>query len=211
MKIDHIRREFLTHPLLIDDLPSNPHDLFHSWFLDVLHEKVEDPTACVLATADENNIPDTRVVLLKSFSDERFVFFTNYFSRKGVHLAKNPWGAMNFYWASVIRQIRLRGQIVKISQAESEKYFQSRPRESQIAAYASKQSQVITRQLLEKQFNDYEKKFQSIVSIPCPEVWGGYALIANEIEFWQGDRYRLHYRICYTKENNIWNKKSLSP
>ncbi|MCD8524818.1 MAG: pyridoxal 5'-phosphate synthase [Gammaproteobacteria bacterium] len=118
---------------------------------------------------------------------------------------------MNFYWASVTRQIRLRGQVIKISHAESEKYFQGRPRESQIAAYASKQSQPTTPEFLETQFNNYQKQFQSIDAIPCPEHWGGYALIPIEVEFWQGNRYRLHYRVRYTKENKVWNKQSLSP
>lgn len=210
-KIAELRREFEATPLVVKDLPDNPYPLFEAWFLQVVEAKIDDPTACVLATVDAHGVPDTRVVLLKEFSNDMFVFYTNHQSRKAVQMAANPWVALNFYWPSLFRQIRIRGQVIKMNPQESASYFHSRPRDSQIAAYASKQSTVTTREALDKAFEKYQQQFAEDEIIPYPEFWGGYYIQPIEFEFWYGRNHRLHDRVEYLKNNNVWVKQVLAP
>lgn len=210
-KIAQLRREFDAAPLCIEDLPENPYHLFDAWFSQVLEAKIDDPTACVLATVDAEGAPDTRVVLLKDFSSESFVFYTNYHSVKAEQMRANPKVALNFYWPSLFRQIRIRGSVEKVSLEESEKYFQSRPRASQIAAYASKQSQMTTRDFLTDSFTKYKQQFSQLDTIPCPEFWGGYCVTPVEIEFWHGRNHRMHDRVRYVFVNHFWQKQTLAP
>lgn len=212
IKIEDIRREFNATIMQIDQLPENPHHLFESWFTQAIHSKLDDPTACVLATVDEKNIPDTRVVLLKDYSEEGFTFYTNYHSRKAQHIHIHPWGALNFYWPNLACQIRVRGYIQKLSPQTSAEYFQRRPRESQIAVYASRQSEAVTREALEATFAYYQQLFQEKTHIPCPSFWGGYNIMPIEFEFWQGRHHRLHDRVQYLyHEEEGWKKQILSP
>ena len=163
-----------------------------------------------LATASKEGVPSVRTVLLKGYDENGFLFFTNYESRKGKELTENPVAELLFYWMDLQRQVRISGKVEKISKLESENYFKTRPLESKIGAWASKQSEVIPdREYLEKQFSEYEKKFKD--NVPLPSNWGGFRLIPERFEFWQGRESRLHDRICYLKKNNVWEIVRLAP
>lgn len=206
-----LRREFDAMPLEVDKLPENPYQLFDHWFSQAIEAQIDDPTACVLATVDETGAPDTRVILLKDFSRESFIFYTNYHSTKAQQINSHVQVALNFYWPSLFRQIRIRGGVTKVSPEESEKYFHSRPRDSQIAAYASRQSEVTTRAFLEAAFEKYKQKFSSDEIIPYPKFWGGYCVKPTEIEFWHGRHHRLHDRVHYARQTEGWIKRVLGP
>ncbi|MES2204545.1 MAG: pyridoxamine 5'-phosphate oxidase [Pseudomonadota bacterium] len=210
-KIAELRREFDAAPLIVDELPNNPHVLFDTWFSQILEAKLDDPTACVLATVDAQGRPDTRVVLLKDFSNEQLIFYTNYHSQKALQMQASPWVALNFYWPSLFRQVRIRGCVKKISSTASEEYFYSRPRDSQISAYASCQSTVTTRENLAADFQKYQQKFEAATIIPYPNHWGGYCIEPTEFEFWHGRNHRLHDRVEYLKSDNSWIKQTLAP
>jgi len=210
-RIAELRREFDATPIVADTLPENPHHVFNAWFLQVVEAQIEDPTACVLATVDAQGFPDTRVVLLKDFSHERFVFYTNYDSQKAIQMQACPWVALNFYWPSLFRQVRIRGKVAKINLEESNSYFHSRPRDSQIAAYASQQSKITTRTALEGAFATFTQQFSDQAIIPYPEFWGGYCVKATEFEFWHGRNHRLHDRVQYLLQGNTWIKQVLAP
>ena len=210
-KIAEFRREFKGEPLITDALPERPFSMFESWFEQILEAKIDDPTACVLATVDAEGRPDTRVVLLKDFSEETFIFYTNYHSQKAIHMQTCPWVALNFYWPSVFRQIRIRGRVNKVDSKISEAYFHSRPRDSQISAYASRQSSVTTRDALEAAFSIYQETFSNNAVIPYPTFWGGYCITPIEFEFWHGRNHRFHDRVQYVLENERWIKRALAP
>jgi pyridoxamine 5'-phosphate oxidase len=167
--------------------------------------------AATLATADKNGIPSARIVLLKGMDECGFIFFTNYGSRKGRELSENPNASLVFYWQQLERQVCIAGPVEKVSREESESYFKSRPRGSQLAAWASNQSDVaIDRAALETKWNEMERKFPN--EVPLPPNWGGYALKPERIEFWQGRASRLHDRFCYTRrKNNSWKLERLAP
>lgn len=207
---ENTRREYNAEELLVSDVNENPFQQFKSWFDHMLETKLEDPTAAALATVDENNCPDCRVILIKGCEADRFVFYTNYSSRKGQHLAQNPNAALNFYWPSLCRQIRVRGKVSKVSPELSQKYFSIRPRNSQLAAMASKQSSEISRKDLEQRFNQLEKDYRN-KPIECPEYWGGYALHPTEFEFWHGRLGRMHARVQYILENKSWVIRQIAP
>lgn len=210
-KIAKWRREFNAAPLIAEQLPVNPHALFETWFSQVLEANIDDPTACVLATVDEKGLPDTRVVLLKDFLDEQFVFYTNYHSHKALQMKACPSVALNFYWPSLFRQVRIRGAVAQLDATASKHYFHSRPRDSQISVYASHQSCATTRAALDAAFLSYQQQFANEVLIPYPPFWGGYYVIANEIEFWHGRHHRLHDRVQYSLQNGAWTKQVLAP
>ena len=210
-KIAELRREFDATPLIIEELPNNPHALFDNWFTQILEANIDDPTACVLATVDAHGRPDTRVVLLKDFSKEQLIFYTNYQSQKALQMEACPWVALNFYWPSLFRQVRIRGSVAKLDAALSEKYFHSRPRDSQISAYASRQSTVITRAVLEAEFLKYQQRFENENIIPSPSFWGGYCITPFEFEFWHGRNHRFHDRVQYLLQENAWIKQVLAP
>ena len=189
----------------------NPFIQFTNWYEIVLTSNLNEPTAMMLSTADVNGNPSARIVLLKEIDDSGFVFYTNYGSRKGKDLKENPKAALTFFWDELLRQIRIEGRIEKISKETSKKYFSSRPRESQIGAWVSAQSSVIpNREILENKFDELEEKFGN-EEIPLPHFWGGYRVIPNYFEFWQGRENRLHDRICYKKENDEWKIFRIAP
>lgn len=190
---------------------ANPFEQFIDWFNEVLDSGIYDPSAMVLATVDQTGRPDTRVVLLKELEENRFIFFTNYTSKKAQDLAVNNFVAVNFYWPSLVRQVRIRGFVVKVDREKSANYFATRPREAQLGVYASNQSTVIpNREALDAKFQRYSEEFAK-KDIPCPDYWGGYALTPIEYEFFQGRKWRSHDRIFYSIQDNQWHKVRLSP
>lgn len=198
-----IRREYLGAPLDLDQLHADPVIQFQSWFEDALNAGVIEPNAVSLATVDKTGMPDVRIVLFKGLSDHKITFFTNYNSKKAADMQAHPQAALVFFWAELARQVRVRGKVTQLSRAESDEYFQSRPRYSQIAAWASAQSKVLAdRKELEDNFAFYLKKFGEKNPVPTPEDWGGYVLDATEWEFWQGRENRMHDRFRYTHRDN---------
>lgn len=193
-----------------DALP-DPVRQFGKWFEDAVSIISNDPNAMTLATVDSENRPHARIVLLKSFSEKGFAFYTNYNSAKGRQLATNPNAALCFYWPEMERQIRIEGEVQKMSREESEPYFNSRPVGSRIGAIASRQSQEInSREELERGFAELERKYAD-TEIIMPEWWGGYLLQPRSFEFWQGRESRLHDRLKYEKHGMEWRIKRLSP
>ena len=196
-----------------DKIDANPIRQFHTWYDEVGANGVseQDATSMTLATATKDGRPSARIVLLKSFDDRGFVFYTNYQSRKAKELSKNPRACLLFYWSSLWRQVRIEGDVEKISAAESEEYFQSRPLGSRLGAWASNQSEVVDRrETLEARFAELQKRFGE--NVPRPEHWGGYRLKPNSIEFWQGRDNRLHDRLRYRlEENGVWLIERLGP
>jgi len=210
--IQNIRSEYLAASLSETDTNADPIKQFDKWFNEALKAEVTEPTAMTLATATTDGRPSARIVLLKGFNNEGFVFYTNYLSRKGKEIGKNPLGSLLFFWAGLERQVRIEGVIEKVSREDSEHYFHSRPRASQLGAIASPQSQEIAdRDILESKFNQAEAQYGD-QEIPKPSFWGGYILKPRLIEFWQGRSSRLHDRILYKKvDNKNWKKVRLAP
>jgi pyridoxamine 5'-phosphate oxidase len=187
----------------------NPFILFEQWFDKALKSGFKLPNAMTLATSKKGR-PSARVVLLKGFDEAGFVFYTNYKSRKGKELEKNPYAALLFYWDKLDRQVRIEGKVKKVSKQESEKYFATRPYESRLGAWASNQSSVIKdRAALDNLFANYMKKYPD--SVPLPKYWGGYRLKPDLFEFWQGQKNRLHDRIMYTRKKKSWKIQRLAP
>ena len=210
--IQNIRNEYLAASLSESNVNADPIKQFDKWLNEALKAEVQEPTAMTLATATYDGRPSARIVLLKGFDSNGFVFYTNYLSRKGKEIAKNPLGAAMFFWGTLERQVRIEGTIEKISKEDSAKYFQTRPRESQLGAVASPQSQEIPgREILEKKWQEAEAEYLD-KDIPKPSFWGGYILKPRLIEFWQGRESRLHDRILYKKiDNKNWKKVRLAP
>lgn len=180
-----------------------PFDLFSSWYAEAASTFQLESNAFVLSTVDSNNHPSSRILYLKGLTDNKFVFYTNYLSQKGKDLASNGNASMLFFWPQLQRQIRIEGVCEKVSEELSDAYFSSRPRGSQIGAWASHQSEeLIDRKILEDRIEMYSAKFDEIV--PRPPHWGGYAMKPLQVEFWQGRPSRLHDRIVYTLENGDW-------
>ena len=210
-EIAGLRRDYSLAELTESTVLNDPFKQFSKWMEEVVKANILDPSAMILATADAESNPSVRVVLLKGFDNEGFTFFTNYESKKGRDIIQNPNASILFFWKEFERQVRIYGRVVKVSQKESEEYFHSRPYESQIAAWASNQSEVIPdRDFLEKRFNDVKEKYKEI-EVPLPQYWCGFKLIANSFEFWQGRENRLHDRLCYLKENAAWKIIRLAP
>ena len=209
--LNNIRREYKLNKLSEETVHKSPFIQFASWFNQVMKMDLIEPNAMILATADIKAKPSVRVVLMKGIGNRGIIFFTNYKSRKGQELSQNSSAALLFYWAELERQVRIEGKIKKIPRAESQKYFDSRPVESRIAAWASEQSKKISgREYLERRFKDFEKKFSG-KKIPLPPDWGGFRLVPDYFEFWQGRENRLHDRICYKKVNKKWKIFRLAP
>jgi len=188
----------------------DPFVQFGNWFEEYLNSSPLEPNAFVLSTADADGRPASRVVLLKGFDPRGFVFFTNYESKKAHDLDANPNAALNFFWPELERQVRISGVAERTSVEESEVYFASRPPASQIGAWASKQSGILSdRKELEERFDDVKNRFSD--EIPCPPFWGGYRVVPTSFEFWQGRRSRLHDRICYEKIDAGWRIFRLYP
>ena len=209
--LNTIRRDFSSQPLDNQSVKDNPFEQYGSWFEDAVGSQVLDPYAACLSTVDEYNKPSSRMIYIRDIFDESFVFYTNYQSLKGNDLELNSAAALNIFWIELERQIRIEGKVKKVDNAISDIYFKNRPRESQIGAWASDQSQVISsREILMEKIKVIEEKFKD-KDVPRPPHWGGYQLVAEKIEFWQGRPNRLHDRIIYIKENNSWRKNRLSP
>jgi pyridoxamine 5'-phosphate oxidase len=206
-------REDYTGPSLSEaNTKADPIKQFEIWFNEAQEANVPELNAMTLSTATYDGRPSARIVLLKGFYDAGFIFYTNYLSRKGKEITKNPIGALTFFWPGMERQIRIEGTLEKASREQSEKYFHSRPKNSQIGALASPQSQEIAdRESLEKKWNELATEYQD-KEVPKPSFWGGYILKPRLIEFWQGRPSRLHDRILYKKiDNKNWKKVRLAP
>lgn len=195
-----------------NNVDANPIRQFQRWIDEVRASGVseQDAISMTLATANRDGRPSARIVLLKSFDDRGFVFFTNYQSQKGNELNENARASLLFYWSGLWRQVRIEGEVEKISAAESEEYFQSRPLGSRLGAWASNQSEVVeNRETLETRFAELQQRFGEVV--PRPEHWGGYRVKPNSIEFWQGRDNRLHDRLRYRREEDGWVIERLAP
>ncbi|MEX0603276.1 MAG: pyridoxamine 5'-phosphate oxidase [Marinobacter sp.] len=211
MDIGDMRRDFESDGLDRDDLNANPVQQFEQWFTDARTAGILEPNAMSLATSDRDGRPDIRTVLLKYFDDQGFVFYTNYGSRKATELADNPNAALLFPWIGLNRQVIVQGSVDKVSKSESLRYFASRPRGSQIGAWVSAQSQVITsRGLLEQKVAEIKRKFGD-GEVPLPSFWGGYRVTPRRIEFWQGRPSRLHDRFEYLRQEQGWLIQRLQP
>lgn len=211
MDISDMRRDFESDGLDRSALDANPVKQFEVWFEDARRAGILEPNAMSLATTGNDGVPDLRTVLLKYFDNQGFVFFTNYGSRKAAELDQNPNAAVLFPWLGLNRQVILQGAVEKVSKSESLKYFASRPRGSQIGAWVSAQSQVITsRGLLEQKVAEIKRKFGD-GDIPLPSFWGGYRVVPHRIEFWQGRPSRLHDRFEYLRQGDDWHIQRLQP
>ena len=210
MSLADIRREYLGEPLSETESDADPFHQFALWFEQV-REIEPDPTAMALATSTRDGRPSVRTVLLKGVDDRGFVFYTNYNSRKAREMAESGRASLLFYWRSVERQVRIDGVVEKVSGAEADAYFATRPLESRWSVYASRQSDPIeSREALESRFETARQVHGEIV--PRPEWWGGYRVIPDEIEFWQGRHNRLHDRLQYKKRaDGTWDRARLAP
>lgn len=210
MNIADIRTDYKLMALNESDALQNAIAQFDKWWQQALHSEVVEVNAMTLATVKKNGTPDARIVLLKDFSEEGFVFFTNYNSAKGKELATNPQACLVFFWKELERQVRITGEVSKVSAEASDAYFHSRPAGSRIGAWSSPQSEVIaSRAVLESNEISFREKFGE--EIPRPEHWGGYIVKPRMIEFWQGRPSRLHDRLFYTLENAEWKIERLAP
>jgi pyridoxamine 5'-phosphate oxidase len=207
-----IRKEYRLLSLDEKSINASPFKQFETWFNEALTANVLEPNAMTLATVSANNRPSARIVLLKGFTDQGFTFYTNYMSSKGKDLAENPYCSLSFFWPELERQVRIEGVSERVSAAESDAYFNSRPRESRLGAWTSPQSSAIaSRQILEERYKTIEKEYAGQDVIKRPKQWGGYLVKPFLIEFWQGRPSRLHDRILYTLAEGSWKLSRLAP
>ncbi len=210
--LQEMRKEYSKATLDVNNVSKNPIAQFEKWLGEAINGQALEPTAMTLSTVTEDGRPSGRIVLLKGIENNQFVFYTNYQSQKGTELLKNPACALTFFWPELERQVRIEGIAEKVDETTSQSYFTSRPRASQIGAWASPQSTMIdNRTLLDKRVEELEKKFASNAPIPKPHQWGGYSISPFEIEFWQGRPSRLHDRIVYYKTGDEWVIHRLAP
>ncbi len=209
----HLREDYQSQPLNTSEMEAEPANQLRQWFQDALSAGVREPNAMTLATATPDGKPSARIVLLKDFGPEGFSFFTNYQSRKGSQLKENPHVALVFLWHDLHRQVRIEGQVERLSAEASEAYFQNRPRGSQVGAWASPQSSVLDgREWLEQRIEAVEKQYEGLDKLPLPGFWGGYLVKPAMFEFWQGQTSRLHDRFRYSpKLGGGWLIERLAP
>jgi len=209
-EIQDLRRQYTKSTLSVKNVSKDPFKQFEKWFAEVMNSGFFEPNAMTVATATRAGKPSARVVLLKGFDERGFVFYTNYKSKKGKELEENPFASLLFFWDKLERQVRIEGRIEKVSEQESTDYFNTRPYKSRVGAWASKQSSVIeNRSVIVSEFLKYMMKFRT--HVPLPPVWGGYRLVPDSFEFWQGRPNRLHDRISYTLNKKIWKIERLAP
>ncbi|MGF1742025.1 pyridoxamine 5'-phosphate oxidase [Vibrio profundum] len=211
MELNDIRREYIKGGLRKKDLRDDPIDQFRFWLQQAIDANLIDPTAMTVATVDPEGQPYQRIVLLKDINEQGFVFYTNLGSRKSLHIEQNNKVSLHFPWHHLERQVHITGVAEKLSTVEAMKYFASRPKESQIAAIASRQSNRISaRGVLEGKFLELKKKFEK-GEIPVPSFWGGYRIRPLSVEFWQGGEHRLHDRFLYSQDEANWDIERLAP
>lgn len=209
--LHQLRHDFSKMSLDESMVDADPVKQFDAWFHAAVDAKVNEPNAMVLSTVDAQNRPSSRVLLIRNYSNEGFVFYTNYNSRKGQDIQKNNYAALLFFWPELERQVRIEGKLIKQTAEESDRYFNSRPRESRLGAWTSPQSEIIAdRKALDDELAVITQKFEG-KEVTRPEWWGGYVLVPDRIEFWQGRPSRLHDRICYLKEKDSWKIARLAP
>ncbi|MDN5698207.1 MAG: pyridoxamine 5'-phosphate oxidase [Rubrobacter sp.] len=207
-----LRREYVHSGLREEDLHPDPVEQFRRWFEAAIESGLREPNAMTLATADASGAPSARIVLLKGYDERGFVFYTSYTGRKAAELDENPRASVVFYWAELERQVRVEGDVSRVSGEESDAYFASRPEGSRIGAHVSEQSKVVSgRAVLEERQSRLERQYRG-AEIPRPENWGGYRLAPRRIEFWQGRESRLHDRLLYTaRDSGGWEITRLQP
>lgn len=211
MSIADIRRDYMKATLSEDIVDQDPFRQFTEWWIEATRAEIDEVNAMTLSTVSEGGRPAARIVLLKGYDENGFVFFTNYESRKGLDLKLNPYASLLFFWKELERQVRIDGPCEKVPDAESDEYFYSRPEGSRIGAWASPQSQVISsRDVLDQNIIELENRFQG-KAVPRPPHWGGYRVRPDQMEFWQGRPSRLHDRILYTRETAGWKIDRLAP
>ena len=211
MSLEDNRREYDYGSLNRDSLLNDPYAQFDLWMKQALEANIQDPTAMTVATVGSNNQPSQRMVLLKQFDNRGFVFYTNLESRKAIDIKQNARVSLHFPWLQLDRQVIVGGRAELLPRAEVLKYFLSRPIESQLGAWASMQSTVISsREVLEQQYSDVKEKY-STGEIPLPDFWGGYRVVPDEVEFWQGGERRLHDRFIFENDKDGWAINRLSP
>ncbi len=211
MDLASLRADYSQHQLSKSDVERDPFTQFAIWFNEAIASQVQEPNAMHLGTSSSDNVPSGRTVLLKGFDHSGFVFFTNYESRKSRELLSNPNCYIHFFWKELERQVFISGTAEKVAASESDDYFAERPYESQIAAWASRQSSIVeSRKILEERFDELKIKYPE-GSVPRPEFWGGFRVSPVAFEFWQGRPGRLHDRIFYSPENGRWNIRRLAP
>lgn len=206
-----LRQSYTQNELIEENVLDNPIKQFGKWFKEALDVQILEPNAMTLSTVSDGK-PHGRIVLLKGFDENGFVFYTNYKSNKGNEIAQTPFASLAFFWGELERQVRIEGSIEKVSGTESDEYYHSRPRGSQIGAWVSNQSSVIAgREIIEQRLTELEDEFKDLELIPRPSHWGGYVVKPERIEFWQGRPNRLHDRILFTKVGDNWKIERLSP
>ena len=190
----------------------NPIGLFKKWFSKAGENEINDPNAVAVATSDQNNQPNVRMVLLKGLSDKGFVFYTNFNSKKGQELKVNQKASMCFHWKSLRRQVRILGKVEEVTTKEADDYYNSRPYKNRISAWASSQSQILEkREIFLNKIQEYEKKYSDENNVPRPPHWSGWRLLPNEIEFWVDGEGRIHERLIYKNIKGKWEKEILYP
>lgn len=210
--ITDLRKEYSRSTLDFSNVLKDPVKQFEKWFDEAVQSGITEPNAMHLATVDQHGKPSSRIVLLKGIESNRFIFYTNYQSKKGRELEQNPACALTFFWPEIERQVRVEGVADRVDTKLSDEYFQSRPRGSQIGAWASPQSTIIKdRDILDQRAQQMEKKFELEKVLPRPNQWGGFQIDPLMIEFWQGRPSRLHDRIQFTKVDGEWKVNRLAP